>query len=64
MNEVTILTERIIDTYLLKDKLIVITNPNNKIWFCKKMSKIQFEKFCDNLKENKTVTLKLKGKGE
>lgn len=32
MNEVTILTERIIDTYLLKDKLIVITNLNNKIW--------------------------------
>jgi len=64
MTEIIILTEKIIDTYLMPDKLIVIASPNNKIWYCDKISEEEFVKFCDDIKTKKTITLHLKGKSE
>lgn len=64
MTEITILTEKIVDTYLMPDKLIVIAEPNNKIWYCDKISKEEFIKFCKTIKNEETITLHLKGKSE
>lgn len=62
MVEITIETERIVDKYLMSDKLIVITNPNHKIWYCEKISENDFIELCDDIKNQRIITLKLKDK--
>ncbi len=48
----------------MKDKLIVITDPNHKIWYCEKLSENEFVEFCNDIKTKKIITLNLKGKSE